>query len=775
MTIRISDNLLNKPMYPGGQSDGTENVTRSFGNQTEQFANLPSTPNGWGGVANPSAGIENKARAQAVEQVVSSIQDTATYMDNLRTAEEDSRAKVMFLEIDKKDAELRARLDADPEYAKKGTAEQQQIYELERDTAIDAIHQQYNFTQRKVSKAVTDNLTEYKVRSGMQYQEKVVRPRVVEQSKLNDSKSDMMVIDKVVVEPTPENVAAASKNIVGRYESPVAYATYGAAGAQQLKAAALGKLQASALSGFEETLQQSQLAKIPGGIVTTENLKDGPVGILVGDQLGRFNSIISQLPISEQEKLRLQNKGEKYIMDFAKASVVDHNKMVNEATRARLERVQDNVDTWQVQLGIQAEAGGLSHKSALSAFNKLIENPDIKDDPQAVKKAYVAYGNVTSKIHANEVEQRRLASERKTRETIAQLRMDNGVDVSSGAIDSVWKKNGMLQGFFDGGNVVGQAHLMEIDKAGAVPTSVLGSIQNDLRSQDPQAQKRGISNLLAIKGHSSKAQQGLYKDLPDGFAGVINRLEMGQSPTEALAFLTRPKNTPDVEKKLRAVADDKPQMAAAEGAMKAAGFDPGKMSAAMKQDFMAQWQDAYSLANGDTKLAADLFRQDMAKNRTTGISKFSEKVEKYPLTSFTGSKEVAVTMINRDFPETMGKDILPVFSGIKTVNGVPTPTYDVYVKDASSGMLTRITDNTRQFYTTREDLAAVAEVANKKKIDVAVAASQEIKDNQRYWEQKAAETASKAADEQARRVKSQSPSAGLGNVTKWLVDHTPRK
>ena len=67
MAIKITDNLMNRPLTPGGQSDGTDAVTRQFGNQTEQFSKLPNAPEGWGGVANRYAGAENRATAQAVQ------------------------------------------------------------------------------------------------------------------------------------------------------------------------------------------------------------------------------------------------------------------------------------------------------------------------------------------------------------------------------------------------------------------------------------------------------------------------------------------------------------------------------------------------------------------------------------------------------------------------------------------------------------------------------------------------------------------------------------
>ena len=363
-----------------------------------------------------------------------------------------------------------------------------------------------------------------------------------------------------------------------------------------------------------------------------------------------------------------------------------------------------------------ARQGQLTEAKAYSEFEKLINNPAIKDDPQAVKKAYLAYDKVSDEIAAHRRHAERMASERKTRQTIAELRVNNGVAVSGSSLDQVWKKNGTLDSFFKNNNILSASHLADIDKSGAVPTTVIDSIKNDFVSQNPLEQARGIKNLMAIKNHSSKAQQALDKDLPDDYAGVINRLDNGQTPKEALAFLTRPRQTPDVEKKLRSQADSKKPKEIAFKAMKEAGFDSSKMSMGMQEEALDQWRDAYSRAGGDEKLASDLFRQDLAKNRTWGVSKFTDKIEKYPLTNFTGSKDVATSLINKDFPETVGKEIFPVFNGIRTHNDQQVPTYDIYIK-GEDGMLKRLTDNNRVFYTTREELGKEAEAAKAKAME----------------------------------------------------------
>ncbi|MES2973268.1 MAG: hypothetical protein V4757_06650 [Pseudomonadota bacterium] len=689
---------------------------------------------------NEHAGSEGTAQARAFEVVNQSLQNAGEYIENLRGAEEDSRAKLMFLEVEKKDAEIRSRLDADPEYGKKPTAEQQSIYEIERDTAIDAIRQGVNITHKKIVKSVEDGVDQYKARSSADYLERVVKPRVVAESRINDAKSDGIVIDTVTVQPTPENVDKAATNILARYSSAEAYAKYGAAGAVQLRAAAIAKLESAALTGFQESMASSPIASFSGQLISTENMKQGEVSLLIADQKLRFQNLVAKIPMTEQARAVLINKGEKYIDDYAKRSVNDHNAMVKERDKARLERVQDTVDTWAVQLGVVARNGKLSEKVAFSEFSKLIANPDIANDPQAVKKAYVAFDRVSDEIAQQRRHAERLASDARTRQSINQLRIDNGVAVSSEGADQVWKKNGTLKSFFDNGNVLSPSHLQFIDKTGAVPTSILGSIQSDLSSSDARVQQRGIQNLMQIKGTSSRAQLALYREMPDDFAGVINRLENGQTPKEALAFLTRPRNTPDVEKKLRNEARNDKVLKEVDGWMKdipingGDKLNPANMSNALKGQLQEQWEDAYARANGDKALARDLFTQDLSKNREIGYSKFSKKIEKRPLTNFVGSKEVATTLINNDLPETKGKDITPVFSGMLVVDGQSVPTYDIYVKN-EAGLQTLVNPG-RPFYTTRELVAKEADRLRDADMQKSIAASEELKENRRYWENK---------------------------------------
>lgn len=757
MTIKITDNLLTKPLYPGGQSDGTENVTRQFGNQTEQFARMPNVPNGWGGIANRYAGIEQRAYAdvaannakieaqnrdantRAVQAVLSSVQDTVQYMDTLQTAEEYSRAKRMELEVEQADYNVREKLRADPEFIKQSTTDQQAQYQTARDLEIDKIQQGYNFSKGKVVRDVNLRLAEFKANSSMDYQEREIKPRIVERSRADADAADTMDIDKVVLNPTPENVAKAAAAITARRKSPESYAINGAANAEKLLNQSLKNLESATLNGFQETLDKSPLANLTGPEIDTENMTKGEVSLLIADQKLRYTNLVAQLPLNENERLLLVNKGEKFIDQYAKASVVSHNKMIKEQEADRKEQMQSNLDTWEVSLSMKARNGQLNERQLFSEYTKLAESPDFKDNPAAQKRLYVSMGRVESEITQRQRHQERLASERATRQTIAEMRMDSGIAISSSSAEQVFKQNGVMKSFLDSGQVVSSDIADQISKAGAVPSTILSSITTDLNSSDPARQQRGVQNLKAIKGYSSASQRALLRDLPDEYSGVINRLELGQSTKEALAFLTRPRATPDIEKKLKNEAGQKELVASANSVMKELDLAPNNMSGSLHQQLMSQWEDAYVRAGGDKKLAADLYRQDLAKNKKIGKSGFTGKIEQYPATNY-GDKKIVTEIINEDFPETKGKDVIPVYNGMMMIDGKETPTYSVYIKE--NGMLTEVTKHGKPFYLNKETVAAKSKAQADEEMNAAVQAALKRKQKDREAELKYKDNAS---------------------------------
>ena len=688
---------MNRPQLPGAQNDGTENVTRAFGHRGVPSVNLPGAPEGWGGMPNPNAGLEGQAMSRAAESIATAAMNTHEYFDNLRTAEEASRAKLMLLEMDKADAEVRNALRADPEHSKLGTEEQQRRYELERDSRIQSIYQSYNLQQKKVVRATDEAVSQFKAGASSQYLEKEVRPVVALRMMVDAEKATDIVLQKVAVEPTASSVAAAVAEIDARYSSPEAYAAHGAVKAHALRGAAIGRLQTITIQAARDRLKTSPLASFEGGIITTENLESGEVQAKLNDEISLTWQAIDALPIGEDEKLALKNQEEKVITSFAKNSVIDHNKQVKEAKKAADEEIDKSLSTWQTQLLLQAEDGRLSRKALGQAFDQLMAHPLIKGNVQAEASAFKAFAKVRSEIVTRERHQEKLESDRKTRETIAQYRVENGVDVSGAALDSVWRKDGRLDAFFKNNAQLTPELLRGMDQAGAVPTSILGQIQHDLRSADKAANERGVRNLIAIRQFSPKTQQGLYRELPQGFSLVLNSLELGAPLSDALKQLHRPRQTPDIEAKLRDQSRNKDGLTAFDKAVSNTQFrgedgkkdtiSAKKVTGSAREQLLDQWEAVYAEVGGNLTQATALFQERVARMNGLGVSQFSGVLEVNPATNFA-DKDAVLAMIAKDFPELKdAKEIIPLYNGTLTVklpNGEyqSVPTYLItYEKD----------------------------------------------------------------------------------------------
>lgn len=745
--LKIPETVMSRALNPGSGA-GEPDPTRVFGNRQEQFSQLPTAPTGLGGVANPMAGIEGETLARSAQQLGAVIEDKRQYYDNLQQAEEDSKAKVTLLEIEKADAELRERLAADPEHSKKTTTERQQEYELARDSMVDERVQAGGFTHKKVVKDIQDRTTNFKYTSSEIYKERVIKPQVVYEAKVRDQESDNIVIDTVSVSPTPENIAKAQENILSRYNSPVAFATYGAAGAAQLRAAAQAKLQQTTLQAYAETLGESNLAKLNGveGTIDAADKENGVVEMLVQDEVGRLTVMVQQLNIPESEKAVLLQKGEKGIRQFANNSVKDHNTRVIEFEKQRTERVKDTIETWFVATDAMARSEGMTHKKLQQSYEKLLAHPDIVDDSDARAKLYASMRKVEASMKTVQREREQIREIRAMKESITSMRMDNGIAVSGSALDTAWQKNGTLKSFFEGGKVVSPLFLQEIDRAGAVPTSVLGSIKSDLQSDKAEERQRGVSNLVALKGYSPKTQTALLKDLPDGWGGVIQRMEAGQTYDQAVSFLSQPRPTPDIEKKLKTLSNDKKNMPVAEDVLKQHGWPVDKMSIATKENLLSQWEDAFVQSGGDAELAKSLFKQSLAKNKSVGVSGHSGKVELFPATNYA-PKEIVNNVIHKSFPELKGKEVRPVYAGKRVIveNGKTkeVPYYDIWFM-GDKGFLERATD---ALQLTEESVAAEQQAITKAKEEKA---AKEFEEQQKKWDEEVKTRKRIAADNKDR-------------------------
>lgn len=332
MALKLPDNLMNRPMTPGGLSDGTENIARQFGNRVEQAAGAPSAPSGWGGVANQAAGMEKQAWGQALQTVSKSVQDSVGYIEDIKLADEDSRQKSMFYKIGAQTEELRKNLRADPNLSKQSEDVQQAAYEIQRDTMIDNIVQSESFSNRQIQKLVADNVTSFRATDTSDYNNKILIPSMVQARKQRDGEDVASIVGAAQIAQSPETAAKAAALITDRYTSPDAAATYGAVNAEGMRLNAMRVLHEGLITSALKTADD-EFAGAPSklgmtGLVLGEALKTGPIANMIKDRVAKLDNILIAAGASEGERFIARENYQKTAEMNARAAVQTHNEAV---------------------------------------------------------------------------------------------------------------------------------------------------------------------------------------------------------------------------------------------------------------------------------------------------------------------------------------------------------------------------------------------------------------------------------------------------------------
>ncbi len=503
-----------------------------------------------GGIANPNAGDAYLAGARAAEQINASVQDIGQYMQNLRGSEESSKADLMFLEMKKADAEVRQRLDADPEFAKLPTAEQQSRYEVERDVEVDRIRQATSLSHKEVVRKVDVAQARFKTESSLDYQYNVVTKRVVAQSKIADAKSNQMVTDTVVAEPTIDNIKAAADNIATRYSDPKAYATYGAQGVEVELQKAIGNLKEAVTVAFSDKLD-NLAEKFPAGAISTDDMTKGVISLQIADSKLQYANMIEQLPISQAEKAATLAKADKFIEAKYKQAVTTHNKAFKEAETERMAQAEGVVtvmgDTLVALAGKgQATEANIS-KAVTNTFRSLgidpmaVENGTLTD-PTQIKLAHKVQARALQAQAAQDREMRERRTEARAVETLRLQRemaimptTQKGADLS---FKDFQKQNGLA------GKPFMSYSAEDMNKVNTwlqqtsplhLPKEIEGAISWGIKSNNPQA---GMAAIIAFK-NLEKSAPTLAASMDTFTREVAQRVLDGEKLEQARENVTR--------------------------------------------------------------------------------------------------------------------------------------------------------------------------------------------------------------------------------------------
>lgn len=555
MTIKITDTLLNKPLYAGGGSDGTENVTRMFGNREEQPAALPSAPNGWGGQVNAAAGQDAEARGKAVQVVASSVMDHVNYAEALKAADEDSRQQSMFLRIEQRTEALRRNLRADPNLAAQSEEAQQAAYEMQRDLLVDEEVQRESFASPKIKKFVQDQTVRFKTKDSTDYVTRVLAPQMVAARKARDADDIGTVIGTAQAAQTPEAVTKALEVIESRTSSDAALRTYGAAEAESIRlkmrtALEKGVLEAALASTGDRF---DDLGKKIGatGLLAPDALGSGPIADLVKDEVGRVDALMAAAGANEGERLLARERAEKTAKTYAKAAIATHNQVVTQANRERAEAEDGAVTQFGNKLFAAATNGAATDTAITKTTEGLLRSLGIDPvaavegkltDPRQIRLYDKVYTEVLKARGEQKKYQRELERDARDRERLRLQREAAIMPSTQKASDASYTdfvkqagladKNPLQYTTDDWAKVTGYLHRTSPTH---LPAQLDGAIRWGINSSNKAAQDQS----MAIAIHLQKVAPGLLAQLPTRERSIIERRLTGQDHATAVAEQNR--------------------------------------------------------------------------------------------------------------------------------------------------------------------------------------------------------------------------------------------
>ncbi|WP_332751814.1 hypothetical protein [Hydrogenophaga sp.] len=551
MAIKIPDNLMNRPNSPGGMSDGTENVTRAFGNRTEQAAGFDDVQRGWGGVANEAAGMENRAAAQAAQQVTSSVVDAVQYVENIKLADEDSRQKSLFLRAEAKAQELRETLRADPNLASQSEDVQQMAYEVQRDVMLDQMVQSEGFSQPKIKKLVKDNSSIFRTSDSNDYNQRVLVPQMVAARKLRDGEDVGNIVGTAMAAQSPEATAKAVGLIAERYRTPEAYATYGAVNAQAFEQTALNTLKKGISDAFikqaDDVMADAPKQLGLEGPLTKDAVTEGPMAQMIVDQLLKQELNLVKAGATDGERFLARENFQKTLQQAARASIATHNEAWKAQEKERKELNVSMITAMGDTLFINASSGRASEALINKAANATLRGLGIDPvaaaegrltDPEQIK----LHHGVITQVARVTAEQRRVQRENaRNARDIESLRLQREASI----MPSTQKGSDLSFKEFAKSSGVGDKNPLlytpeDWTKFNAyvsrtspthLPAAVEQAITHGLNSNDPSAVKAGMIAYVNL----TKNAPGLAASVPVRTREIAVRLLEGQDAKSAKA------------------------------------------------------------------------------------------------------------------------------------------------------------------------------------------------------------------------------------------------
>jgi len=527
MAIKITDNMMNRPMEPGSGVRGLDlQPERVFGNAVAPVAQSPNVVAGVGGPRNMAAGKDAEAAAQAFGAIGQSLTSASDYIDKLQTAEEDSRASAAMLDIRVKEQGIRKALGDQAAVENWSSEDYKQRYTDALEAARDETFSNLGLSKKAVVNHYDQQWKKVAFEYGAQFDEQVIKPRAVAQVADNAQKTGDAIVAEAISTGTVEAVAAAADKAQKFAMSPQVVAVIGPVKAQALAENIKTRAGQAVLERKLDTLTDLERGPLAG--LTGDGINDLAT---LGDAKSQMHFYLDSIDMAPDTREQLRSKYDDMLDRSFKAkqkNIAQDTKDRIDAERAARKYTIDMVD---VGLGSLAADRKLTPTVLEQRVNQLLKDPSISSDPDAVLQV----GKMRNK-YLDDVRRYR-----EHLESMAATKATNMFPTSQKAVDDNWKEFSRTQ---LGGKTYAQLDSAGFEKVGAwirdtrplyLPKEIDSALSYGLLSRDKAEFNRSYTLFQQLKQQAPHLVGFLDKRALD----MAERVGSGQTYEQAYQAATR--------------------------------------------------------------------------------------------------------------------------------------------------------------------------------------------------------------------------------------------
>jgi hypothetical protein len=400
MAIRITDNLMNRPMEPGSGVRGLDtNVEQRLGNNVAQVGmgldarNAPTSQ-----VLNPMAAKESIAEAGLVEAATKSVTDISAQFEALRLADEDGRATRARVNVMARENDLRNNL-AGQQVAEGWDVEQYtQNYKDGLQAIVDDETSKANLSNKMIVKNFETNMVGEQAQRTMNFQEKTIKPLIVSRAMADVDTNAAEAIRVAVNSGDQDSLRQAANIIEGMtLQNP------------RLAAVAAPEQISAKRDVLYNQLARSFAARTDNVLLDPNN---GALSAMTGeaqtdkylyeDARNQLTNVYQSLPFTneaEREKARdkalgmLDRQYDRNTSEIQNAAKVKEREDLKAGTRV--------ISSVGIELDAMGDSHALTLKDLNAAEKSLLEHPMIKDNPDLVIKSQEMIGRARNRVEEN--------------------------------------------------------------------------------------------------------------------------------------------------------------------------------------------------------------------------------------------------------------------------------------------------------------------------------------------------------------------------------------